>query len=277
MTSVDSRELVIVQLAAHRRLALALVPGAICSREPPATAIGLLSFPSRSGRRPRSVAAPRRLCCGVPFAILGVMQPKFLYFDLGKVLVDFSVDKMLAQMGEVAGMTAEQVRGSIFAAGLLHDAETGRLTSRQFYEAFCNATGTRPDFDRLIAAAAEIFELNLPVVPIAAQLGQAGHRLGILSNTCDVHWEYCSSHYRIVSEGFGVHALSYELGAVKPEPAIFRAAAELAGYRPEEIFFVNDIAGHVAGAQAAGFDAVQFTTAEVLADDLRQRGIRFNY
>lgn len=205
------------------------------------------------------------------------MQPKFLYFDLGKVLVDFSVEKMLGQMAAVAGVTAERMREAVFAGNLLNDHETGRLSSRQFHEAFCAATGTRPDFDRLIAAAAEIFTLNLPVLPIVAQLRQAGYPMGILSNTCETHWEYCLRQYRIVSEGFRVYALSYKIGAVKPDAAIFHAAAELAGYRPEEIFFVDDIAGHVAGAKAVGIDAVQFTTAEALLRELRQRGIRFNY
>jgi glucose-1-phosphatase len=205
------------------------------------------------------------------------MQPKFLYFDLGKVLVNFSIEEMLQQMGDAAGMTPERVRDAIFTGNLLQDHEIGRLSSRQFYEAFCELTGARPDYDRLIAAAAEIFELNWPVVPIVAQLRQAGYPMGILSNTCETHWEYCIRHYRIVSECFGVHALSYKIGAVKPDAAIFRAAAEMAGYRPEEIFFVDDIAGHVAGANAVGIDAVQFTTAEKLARDLRERGIGFNY
>ena len=64
---------------------------------------------------------------------------------------------------------------------------------------------------------------------------------------------------------------------MKPDAAIFHAAAELCGYRPEEIFFVDDLPGHVAGARAAGFDAVQFTSAEALSAELRRRGIRFNY
>jgi glucose-1-phosphatase len=205
------------------------------------------------------------------------MQLKFLYFDLGMVLVNFSVERMLQQIGAVAGIAPDQVRSGLVNAKLLHDHETGQLTSRQFYEAFCAATGTRPDFERMIRAAAEIFELNLPVLPIVAQLGQAGYRLGILSNTCETHWEYCRREYRFLSEGFGVHALSYKIGAVKPDTAIFRAAAEMAGHRPQEIFFVDDLAGHVAGARAAGFDAVRFTSAEALANDLRQHGIRFNY
>ena len=205
------------------------------------------------------------------------MQPKFLYFDLGKVLVDFSVDRMLRQIGAVAGITAETARATLFGGGIMRQHEAGQLSSREFYEAFCAASNSRPDYDALAAAAAEIFTLNLPMLPVAAQLRQAGYAMGILSNTCETHWQYCWSHYRIVAEGFSVYALSYRIGALKPDAAIFRAAADLAGVRPEEIFFVDDLAEHVAGARAVGFDAVQFTTAAVLSAELRQRGIRFNY
>jgi glucose-1-phosphatase len=205
------------------------------------------------------------------------MQPKFLYFDLGRVLVDFSVERMLTQIGTVAGIAAEDVRAAIFGGGLMRQYESGRLSDRQFYEAFCAATACRPDYDALAAAASEIFELNLPMLPLVAQLRQTGYPMGILSNTCQPHWEHCRRRYRIVAEAFTVFALSYRIGAIKPEPAIFRAAAELAGVRPEEIFFVDDLAEHVIGAQAAGFDAVQFTTAAALAEELRQREIRFNF
>ena len=60
---------------------------------------------------------------------------------------------------------------------------------------------------------------------------------------------------------FAVYALSYRIGACKPEAAIFHAAAELAGGRPEEIFFVDDMAETRGRRRAVGFDAVQFTTA----------------
>jgi FMN phosphatase YigB (HAD superfamily) len=205
------------------------------------------------------------------------MQPKFLYFDLGKVLVDFSYDQMLAQVGAVAGIEAEAARAAIFDADLLRYFEVGRLSTAEFYEGFCAATGSRPGFAALAAAASEIFSLNLPVLPIVGQLQQAGYRMGILSNTCALHWDYCSAQYRIVSEAFAVHSLSFRIGAVKPEAGMFHAAAELAGVRPEEIFYVDDMPQHVAGARALGFDAVQFTTAPALAAELRRRGLRWNY
>ncbi len=199
------------------------------------------------------------------------MQPKFLYFDLGKVLINFSVERMLDQVAGVAGITADAAREVLFAGGLMLRHETGRLSTREFYEAFCAAAGVRPDYGRLVAAAADIFELNLPMVPLAAQLQQAGYPMGILSNTCETHWEHCFRCYRIVSEGFSVYARQPPDRGVEAGSGHYGAAAELAGCRPEEIFFVDDIAGHVAGAQAVGFDAVQFTTAEALADQLRQR------
>ncbi|NLF08407.1 MAG: HAD family phosphatase [Pirellulaceae bacterium] len=205
------------------------------------------------------------------------MPPKFIYFDLGKVLVDFSVDRMLAQVGAAAGVAPETVRDALFRDGLMLEHESGRLDSRGLYEEFCRSTGKRPDYDAVIAAAAGIFSLNTPMLPLVAQLGQTGRPLGILSNTCETHWEYCYARYRIVAEGFSVYALSYRIGAVKPDAAIFHAAAELAGHAPEDIFFVDDRPEHVAGAKAAGFDAVQFTTAAALAGELRQRGVRFNY
>jgi FMN phosphatase YigB (HAD superfamily) len=143
------------------------------------------------------------------------MQPKFLYFDLGKVLVDFSVEQMLGQIAGVAGISAEAARAAVFGNPLLRQFETGQLTSRQFYEAFCQSAGVRPDYDALAAAVAEIFTLKVPMLPVVAQLRQAGHAMGILSNTCDFHWQYCFNQYRIVSEGFAVHALSCRLGAMK--------------------------------------------------------------
>ena len=205
------------------------------------------------------------------------MQPKFLYFDLGKVLVDFSYDQMLTQMGAVVGIEAEAVRAVIFDGDLMRHFEAGRLSAAEFYEAFCSATGSRPEFEALAAAASEIFWINLPMLPLVAQLQQAGYRMGILSNTCALHWDYCLGHYRVVAEGFTVHALSFRIGEVKPDTAIFHVAAELAGVRPEEIFYVDDMPQHVAGARRVGFDAVQFTTAAALAAELRRRGVQWNY
>ncbi len=206
-----------------------------------------------------------------------LMKPTFIYFDLGRVLLNFSVPQMLEQVAAVAGITAEQARAACFGRELVRQHEAGQLSCDQFVESLCEASGKRPDRDNLAMAFCDIFEVNLPVLPLVAQLHQAGYAMGILSNTSATHWEYCLRRYCVLSEAFAVHALSFRIRAMKPEAAIFQAAANLAGVRPEEIFFVDDLAEHVAGAKRVGFDAVQFTTAAALAAALRERGVRFNY
>ncbi|MGD0517666.1 MAG: HAD family phosphatase [Thermoguttaceae bacterium] len=203
--------------------------------------------------------------------------PRFLYFDLGMVLLDFSVERMLRQMAAVSGVSPETLKEILFDRGLMQQYETGAISTPEFYELFCVRTGTRPDYDALCRAGSEIFSINVPMLPIVVQLRQAGYRLGILSNTCECHWRYCSEHYRFVNECFHVHALSYCIGAVKPEAAAFNAAAELAGCRSEEMFFVDDIPAHVEGAKAVGIDAIHYSSAAQVAEELHIRGLRFNY
>ena len=206
-----------------------------------------------------------------------MISSPFLYFDLGNVLVTFSTERMFRQMGDVAGIKPAVVKAVVVEAGLQRKLESGEITSRQFHDTFCERTGAQVDYDTLVEAGSDIFELNLSMLPVVTSLQQGGYRLGVLSNTCEHHWEHCTRRFRIVGEMFSVHALSCRIGAMKPDAAVFRAAAELAGCAAEEIFFVDDLAQHVAGAQAAGFDAVQYTTTAALVAELRRRGVEFNY
>jgi glucose-1-phosphatase len=199
--------------------------------------------------------------------------PLFLYFDLGMVLLEFSVERMLRQMGEVSGVAPEKLKEVLFERGLLQQYERGQVSSPEFYELYCARTGVRPDYDALCLAGSEIFSLNAPMLPIVERLSQAGYRLGILSNTCECHWQYCVEKYGFLCECFPVHALSFRIGATKPDAAIFLAAAELAGCRAEEMFFVDDIPGHVEGAKAVGIDAIVYKSAAQVAAELRSRGI----
>ena len=207
-----------------------------------------------------------------------MQSPRFIYFDLGNVLLFFDHARAARQMADAAGISAERAWQVVFESDLEKRYEAGDVDDRQFYEEFCSATDSRPDFDALALAGSEIFTPNISLFPIVAALEAAGHRLGILSNTSPAHWAYCAGgRYALINQAFDVHALSYEIGACKPDAKIFAGAAELAGVSPQEILFFDDVAGHITGAQAAGFDAVQYTGTLAVASALRARGLDFNY
>lgn len=202
---------------------------------------------------------------------------QFFYFDLGNVLLRFDHEQAARQMAEVAGVTPELVKKVVFGSDLEWRYEAGDISTDEFYDIFCRETDSTPQREPLYRAAADIFELNVPVVPIVAGLRSVGARLGILSNTNEVHWKFVAGgRYRILNGHFEKIALSYEIQSMKPDAAIYRAAVELTGVAPNEVFFVDDRAENVAGAREFGIDAVQFTTAHQLVRDLRERGVELN-
>ncbi|GIG24215.1 HAD family hydrolase [Cellulomonas denverensis] len=62
-------------------------------------------------------------------------------------------------------------------------------------------------------------------------------------------------------------------GLVKPDPRIFRLAAERFGVDPAGTVFVDDSPANVAAASAQGFDGLLFTGARDLRAALVQRGV----
>ena len=200
--------------------------------------------------------------------------PQFFYFDLGNVILNFDHEIACRQMAEVAGIATDRIREIIFDSDLEWRYERGDISSQEFYDSFCQLSGTQPEMDALKHAAAAIFELNEAVESIVLELYRSGRQLGILSNTCEAHWEHVSDgRFPLLDEPFSVYALSYELRSMKPEEKIYLAAADLAGFAPQEIFFVDDRPDNVQAALQAGFDAVQFTAADRLTEALLERNV----
>ncbi len=67
--------------------------------------------------------------------------------------------------------------------------------------------------------------------------------------------------------------ISAELGLLKPEPAIYRAACARFGRQPGDFLFIDDSAANITAARALGFDAHHFTDAAELRPALEARGL----
>jgi putative hydrolase of the HAD superfamily len=205
------------------------------------------------------------------------MAIQFLYFDLGNVLLSFSHERMCQQMAEVAGLEADAVRRALLAGepetSLQWRFERGDFDAATAYDHFCRHTGVRPDRAALFAAGSDMFAELPDSVALVRRLAAAGHRLGVLSNTNPNDWEFVYQKFVFLRECFAHAVLSYEAKAMKPAAAIFEHAIERAGAKAREVFFTDDREENVAGALAAGLDAVVFTSAGELEAELRRRGV----
>ena len=205
-------------------------------------------------------------------------RQRFLFFDLGNVLVNFDHDQMCRQLAELGGVPFEVVKQWLLGEGdVLRQIEVGELNQEDWYQQFLATTKSRASLQDFLHAASAMFSLNVEMIPVVTQLVAVRQPIGILSNTCQPHWDYVSdSRYGMIPGLFDVVVLSHEVHSVKPDRAIYDTAAKMAGYDPGDILFVDDRPEHVAGAQAAGFDAFPFTNARRFVADLRARGFHFN-
>ena len=202
------------------------------------------------------------------------LTPEFVYFDMGNVLFSFDHELAVQAVAHRTSLDPSLVRHAIFGSGLELQYERGELTTDEFHAEFCRQTNAAMDRDELALLCSDIFQPLEAVHSLVDQLHRDGRRLGILSNTCDAHWQHVyPGRHSSLWQRFDRFALSFQLKSLKPEPEIYRQAARLAGVAPDGIFFIDDRQENVEGARAQGFEAVLFTTAGQLESDLRMRGL----
>jgi len=197
---------------------------------------------------------------------------QYIYFDLGKVLLDFEHAKARRQLAILANVSESVVQDLIFDDGLLLAFETGKIDSQWFHRTFCEATNTNPRIGEFLTAYSDIFEVIPLMEGLVRQLHVQQIPLGILSNTSSAHWNHvCDGRFGFLPGSFRNFVLSYEVGSMKPDRAIYDHAIKLAECTPSEIFFCDDREENVAGASAAGFDAVLFETPHQILSEIKQR------
>jgi len=193
---------------------------------------------------------------------------------MGKVLLDFDHRVGCERLAVHAGVSTERVWDAIFASGIEWQYERGEITSREFIARVRESIPTLPGFDTTLELVSDIFAARPDVEELLDRLARRGHRMGLLSNTCEAHWRHLyPDRFPFLRERFSVHALSFELRAMKPEPTIYQQALAMAGVTPEETFFVDDRLENVDAAARLGIDAVPFHSATQLAEELAVRGL----
>lgn len=196
---------------------------------------------------------------------------KAIIFDLGKVLVNFDFKRGYRALEGLCPYPAAEIPKRVATTDLVTRFETGLTEPRDFVNEFSRLLSLNVDYDRFCHIWNSIFSEALIPDSMLESLA-ARYRLLLLSNTNAIHFESIRANYALLRH-FQHLVLSYEVGAMKPQPEIYQAALERAGCLPGECFYTDDIADYVAGARRMGIDAVQFRSLEQLQEDMQARGI----
>jgi FMN phosphatase YigB (HAD superfamily) len=211
-------------------------------------------------------------CCRLARYTEGFMSYRAIFFDLGNVLAPFDFTRAFSAMEASSPLTIDEMLQRLQSVSLIHDYECGRVTDREFVQGMRETLELDVDFDEFDVIWNSIF-LPPTLVPetLLAELRER-YPLLLLSNTNGLHFRFLQKNYPHI--GYFHHlVLSHEVGAEKPDPAIYLRALDTVGLSPAEVFFTDDLQANIDAARALGIDAEQFVGVPELEEHLRKRGI----
>ncbi len=198
-----------------------------------------------------------------------------ILYDLGNVILPFNHFQIAEKLSRFSQKRKFRDSARIFSflfdfeKGAVNGYEVGRLSSSEFFESLKRSLHLSLSFEKFIPIWNEIFTENKEVSRII--LSQKGRwKLGLLSNTNPLHFDYALSKFSILRV-FDRWILSYEVGLKKPAVEIFRKAIEWASVEPSRILFIDDMEKHVEVAVSLGMQGIHFLSAERLREELSMK------
>ena len=198
-------------------------------------------------------------------------QPTTVIFDLGDVILPFDPLKPCAVLGGRIGKTASEAAHLIYHNNLERWFEQGIIDADRFTHDVSSVLQIELSISEFHDLWVDMFAENTEVSQLVRRL-KSHHNLTLLSNTNPWHWHYALEHFPIISE-FRDRVLSYEVGVLKPHPAIYRAALEKT-HSGDRVVFIDDIETNVAAARIMGIHGIHFQSAEQLRQELQALGCR---
>ncbi len=199
---------------------------------------------------------------------------KTIFFDLGNVLVFFSLPKMFEQISQCTGLSAEQIRKILFESDVRELYETGIIDTSQLHKIIQSVSQQPFSLEAFMAALSDIFTPNADLWPIVEKLKQNNLRLVLLSNTSECHFKHIESRFPVLRH-FDHKVLSYEVGAWKPDVRIFQKALSEAQCAPQECFYTDDIPEFIQAARSVGLPGNVYSGVADLKEQLIERGCHF--
>jgi len=201
-----------------------------------------------------------------------------IFFDLGNVILPFNhyqiAEKLLPYVQKKEFQDPRKIFSCIFDLnnGVINSFDTGKVSPEEFFQFLKELLQPSLSFEAFVPMWNHIFVEDQEVSQMIRSLKRKW-RLGLLSNTDPLHFNYILSTFPIVSV-FEKYILSYEVGFKKPDVRIFQEAIRWASVEPKKILFIDDTKDHIEVASSLGMQGLHFRSAPQLKEEL---SIRLNF
>jgi putative hydrolase of the HAD superfamily len=206
-----------------------------------------------------------------------VANSKFraIIFDIGRVLIRVDISRAMGGLASGLTLTPQEVWSAIEKDPHWLDWQEGRMSPRDWHLHLTKRLGASLTFEEF----SEVWNRALDPKPIHSEAFleklSKNYRLALLSNTDPIHMSHEEARFPFF-RFFPVRIYSYQVGASKPDPIIYRQALQACKVRAEEAVYIDDVAAYAEAARRLGMTGIVFQSPEQLQTDLRNLGIQFD-
>lgn len=201
---------------------------------------------------------------------------KNIIFDLGDVIINIDVPLAAKSFAELTGKPHEEITRLFKDHEVFGLFETGKIDEAGFRNLIRTVIQEAHWDDSIIDKAWNSLLLDIPKerIELLKTLSQQ-YRLFLLSNTSSIHITEVNG---ILGREHGVEKLddlfeklflSYEMGIMKPDAAIYHQVLADAGILAEETLFLDDNADNIQSAGTVGIHTIHVQKPVTILDYLK--------
>lgn len=183
-------------------------------------------------------------------------QVQALLFDLGGVVLDIDFSRAFAHWQPVSRLSLDEIKAGFRFDAAYQQHERGEMDAAAYFAHLSARLQLQKGHARIAEGWNAIFIGE--IADTLAMIQSARGRLPCyaFTNSNPVHQAAWSAMFPAVVQAFDRIFVSSDMGCRKPERQAFDHIAQEIDTPPGAILFFDDLAENVAGAQAAGLQAV---------------------
>ncbi|MGI9822837.1 HAD family hydrolase [Agromyces sp. Marseille-Q5079] len=192
---------------------------------------------------------------------------RVVLFDLDGVIRHFDPDH-LAGIERRHGLTSGTIAGIAFAKPLIDEVTTGRITRAEWVRRVSESAGSAPAAEEWGVQPAVVDDALLE---LSDEIRGLGLTTAVLTNGTDtIPAEIAALG---IADRFDAIFNSADIGFVKPDVRAFEHVLDALGVIGSEVFFTDDTASKLAGADRLSMRTHVFDSVDGLRDQLRAAGV----
>ncbi len=195
---------------------------------------------------------------------------KTVIFDIGGVLANIDHDAFPRLLGIKRSGVNHIDKQSI--EQMAREYEVGRIGTKEFFRMMDKVFKGKYTREKLENAwNAIVIEENSAIIPLIDAI-QTDYQTAILSNTNPAHFQKSCETATIIKK-FSRLYLSFQIGAAKPNPAVYQFVIRDLSAEPSSLLFIDDLAENVTTAMECGMRGIVFKDVPSLYAELRLRKV----